>query len=90
MSGQYAADVTLASSDDIIVKSTDGTSDPMLKRNGDYVLGLVADNYVRVYHACDGGSEDRHEHRDGRSGDPVRGHTRSSSTTTTAATRRAS
>ncbi len=57
VSGQYAADVTLASSDDIIIKSTNGTSDPLLKRNGDYVLGLVADNYVRVYHACDGGSE---------------------------------
>ena len=55
MSGHYAADVTLASSDDIIIKSTNGTSDPLLKRNGDYVLGLVADNYVRVYHKRDDG-----------------------------------
>jgi hypothetical protein len=52
VSGQYTGDVTLASADDIIVKSPDGTSDPMLKPAGDadHVLGLIANNYVRVYH----------------------------------------
>ncbi len=41
--------------DDIIVKpnvAASGTSlpDAMLKPNGDYVMGLIAENYVRVYH----------------------------------------
>ena len=50
VSGTYTKDLTLASADDIIVKSPDGVADPMLTRKSDDVLGLIADNYVRVYH----------------------------------------
>lgn len=55
VSGEYTGDLTLVSADDIIVKpnvAATGTAlpDAMLKPNGDYVMGLIAENYVRVYH----------------------------------------
>jgi hypothetical protein len=60
VSGTYTADTTIASADDIIIKQPDdknanGTdkaslADPMLVNKDDEVLGLIAENYVRVYH----------------------------------------
>jgi hypothetical protein len=60
VSGQYTGDLTLASADDIIIKpnatppaNSWELPDANLTRNGDYVLGLIAENYVRVYHKVD-------------------------------------
>ncbi len=43
VSGSYANDLTIASAKDIIVKGN-------IVRDGDRMLGLIADNFVRVYH----------------------------------------
>jgi hypothetical protein len=43
VSGSYASDLTIASAKDIVVKGN-------ITRNGDRMLGLIADNFVRVYH----------------------------------------
>lgn len=41
--GTYAQDLTIASAKDIVVNGN-------VTRNGDKMLGLIADNFVRVYH----------------------------------------
>jgi hypothetical protein len=41
--GSYAGDLTIASAKDIVVNGN-------ISRNGDKMLGLIADNFVRVYH----------------------------------------
>lgn len=43
VSGTYSSDLTIASAKDIIVKGD-------ILRSGDRMLGLIADNFVRVYH----------------------------------------
>lgn len=43
VSGTYAEDLTIASSKDIVVTGN-------VARSGDKMLGLIADNFVRVYH----------------------------------------
>jgi len=43
VSGSYANDLTIASAKDIIVRGN-------IVRDGDRMLGLIADNFVRVYH----------------------------------------
>jgi hypothetical protein len=43
VSGSYAGNLTIASQKDILV-----TDD--IKRSGDFMLGLIADNFIRVYH----------------------------------------
>ncbi len=60
VSGQYASNLTLASQGDIIVRadqdpgtSADGKG---LRRNGDVMMGLIANNFIRVYHPCSGGT----------------------------------
>jgi len=70
VSGQYTGNLTVASADDIIVKPNAAPvpdpeawslPDAGLTRNGDYVLGLVAANYVRVYHKVSSSDCDRNE-----------------------------
>jgi hypothetical protein len=41
--GTYQKSLTIASQRDIII-------DGNITRNGNYVLGLIADSFVRVYH----------------------------------------
>lgn len=43
VSGSYATDLTIASAKDVIVRGN-------IIRDGDRMLGLIADNFVRVYH----------------------------------------
>jgi hypothetical protein len=60
VSGLYDKSVTLGSEGDIIVKADADTTGPGangkgLRRSGDVFAGLVANNWVRVYHPCTGG-----------------------------------
>jgi hypothetical protein len=61
VSGTYSKSVTLASEGDVIVEaSADPTSGPNgkgLRRSGDVFAGLVANNWVRVEHRCNTGSD---------------------------------
>ena len=53
VSGTYTANMTLGAKNDIIVKpdTTTATSASLVKPAGsDHVLGLIANNFVRVYH----------------------------------------
>jgi len=43
VSGTYSADLTIASAKDIIVRNS-------ILRSGDPMLGLIANNFVRIYH----------------------------------------
>jgi hypothetical protein len=62
VSGQYQRSVTLASAGDVIVEADEdigsGTNGKGIRRNGDVIMGLIADNFVRVYHPCDSGGND--------------------------------
>jgi hypothetical protein len=46
VSGTYGADLTIASAKDVIVKSS-------ILRSGDRMLGLIGNNFVRIYHPVD-------------------------------------
>ena len=46
----YTKCLTLASENDIIIRAPDYTNNADLKRDGDVVMGLIANNYVRVAH----------------------------------------
>jgi Tfp pilus assembly protein PilX len=50
VSGTYTKSLTLASENDIIIRPPDNSSNGDLKRDGDVVMGLIANNYVRVAH----------------------------------------
>ena len=50
ISGTYTKSLTLASKNDIIIRPPAGTDNGDLMREGDVVMGLIADNYVRIYH----------------------------------------
>lgn len=50
VSGTYTKSMTLASANDIIVRAPDYSANADLKREGDVVMGLIADNYVRIAH----------------------------------------
>ncbi len=50
VSGTYTKSLTLASENDIIVRAPDYSSNADLKREGDVVMGLIANNYVRIAH----------------------------------------
>ena len=50
VSGTYASSMTLGAANDIIIKNPTGTTDGDLLRSGDTVMGLIANNFVRVYH----------------------------------------
>jgi hypothetical protein len=56
VSGSYTHSMTLAAANDIIVKPTDSAkpTDANLTHpdDNDSVLGLIANNFVRVYHRC--------------------------------------
>jgi hypothetical protein len=60
VSGWYNKSVTLGSEGDVIVKAGDdissGSAGKGLRRSGDVFAGLVANNWVRVYHPCSGGN----------------------------------
>jgi Tfp pilus assembly protein PilX len=49
--GSYSGSLTIAAENDILI-----TDD--LDRSGDGMLGLIANNFVRVYHPCDYGDDD--------------------------------
>jgi Tfp pilus assembly protein PilX len=53
VSGTYTSSMTLASANDIIVRPPTGTSNGDLLSSGNSVLGLIATNFVRVYHPTD-------------------------------------
>jgi Tfp pilus assembly protein PilX len=50
VSGTYTASLTLAAANDIIIRPPTGTSNGDLIGASDAVMGLIADNFVRVYH----------------------------------------
>ena len=59
VSGSYTRSVTLASAGDVIVEADEdsgsGTGGKGIRRSGDVIMGLIADNFVRVYHPCTSG-----------------------------------
>jgi Tfp pilus assembly protein PilX len=50
ISGTYTESMTLATENDIIIRAPEYTSSADVKRDGDVVLGLIAEDYVRVAH----------------------------------------
>jgi hypothetical protein len=52
VSGTYSQNLTIASEKDIIIRPPvgDATANGDLKRSGDVMLGLIANNFIRVYH----------------------------------------
>ena len=57
VSGTYAKSMTLAAANDIIIRppgSPGSTTNGDIIGSGDAVLGLIATNFVRVYHPCSG------------------------------------
>jgi hypothetical protein len=56
VSGSYGRSVTLASAGDVIVEADEdigsGTNGKGIRRSGDVIMGLIADNFVRAYHPC--------------------------------------
>jgi Tfp pilus assembly protein PilX len=60
VSGVYSKSMTIASAGDVIVKASDdigsGPNGQGLRRNGDVIAGLIANNFIRVYHPCTNGS----------------------------------
>jgi hypothetical protein len=60
VSGSYTRSMTLASAGDVIVEADEDTgSGPGgkgVRRSGDVIMGLIADNFVRVYHPCTSGN----------------------------------
>jgi len=59
VSGRYQKSVTLASAGDVIIEADEdngtGTNGKGVRRNGDVIMGLIADNFIRVYHPCTSG-----------------------------------
>jgi hypothetical protein len=60
VSGQYSRSVTLASAGDVIVEAyQDGGTGPSgkgIRRTGDVIMGLIADNFIRIFHPCTSGT----------------------------------
>jgi hypothetical protein len=55
LSGTYGKSLTVAAANDIIVRPTGtSTTNGDVIGSGDSVLGLIATNFVRVYHPCSG------------------------------------
>ena len=56
VSGNYSKSITLASAGDVVIKADEdngtGPNGKGIRRNGDVMMGLIADNFVRVYHPC--------------------------------------
>jgi len=54
VSGTYTGNVTIGSQKDIIVRAPDNTSNgDLVRANDNVVMGLIANNYVRVAHPVD-------------------------------------
>jgi hypothetical protein len=58
VSGTYTSSMTLASANDIIIRPPTGSSNGDLIGAGNSVLGLIATNFVRVYHRTDSSCND--------------------------------
>jgi hypothetical protein len=56
VSGTYTSSLTLAAANDIILRPPTGSSNGDLIGAGNSVMGLIAQNFVRVYHPCPEGS----------------------------------
>ena len=57
VSGTYTGNITIGSEKDIIVAAPAGTSNgDLVRANDDVVLGLIANNYVRVAHPISSGA----------------------------------
>ncbi|MEA2232644.1 MAG: hypothetical protein QOD83_2460 [Solirubrobacteraceae bacterium] len=50
VSGTYAGNLTIASEKDIVIRPPTSSSNGNVIRSGDVMLGLIANNFVRVYH----------------------------------------
>jgi hypothetical protein len=50
VSGTYATSMTLGAQNDIVIGSHLNNAHKSLVRSGDAVMGLIANNFVRVYH----------------------------------------
>jgi hypothetical protein len=50
VSGSYADSLTINTEDDIVIRPPAGSANGDILRKGDAVLGLIAANFVRVYH----------------------------------------
>jgi hypothetical protein len=69
--GTYSRSMTLAAANDIIVKpstiaSSGSSTGNLVRANDDSVMGLVANNFVRVYHPCSNGTNQAGYSRDVR------------------------
>jgi hypothetical protein len=53
--GTYAGDLTIASAKDIVINGD-------ITKNGDHMLGLIANNFVRIYHPVDPDPSDPTDH----------------------------
>jgi hypothetical protein len=55
VSGTYTGNITIGSQKDIIIAAPEGTDNgDLVKANNSVVMGLIAENYVRVAHPIDG------------------------------------
>jgi hypothetical protein len=57
VSGTYTSSMTLASANDIIIRPPVGSSNGDLIGAGNSVMGLIATNFVRVFHPTDSGCD---------------------------------
>jgi hypothetical protein len=53
ISGTYTSSMTIASANDVIIRPPTGTSNGDVIGSGTSVLGLIAFNFVRIYHPVD-------------------------------------
>jgi hypothetical protein len=58
VSGTYTSSMTIAAANDIIIRPPTGTANGDLIASGTSVLGLIATNFVRVYHPVDNNCDD--------------------------------
>lgn len=66
VSGEYTESLTIASANDVIINgniktTTSSTSEPAGEPTGGATLGLIAENYVRIYHPVKKGYTPNHE-----------------------------
>jgi hypothetical protein len=53
VSGSSSTSLTLAAANDIVVQADPSVDNSGLRKTGDAVIGLIADNFVRLYHRSD-------------------------------------
>jgi hypothetical protein len=73
VSGTYASSMTLGAENDIIIRPPSGasTSNGDLLKDGDVVMGLIANNFVRVYHRVNRDSSGNCQSNYSTSSDPL-------------------